>query len=82
MKTNSPASQFSASSDWYRVTPIFSVRFDLRAGGQLSIEWAPRAPSEREKPGVLEMYRRARDEFLADYAKRIGARVGCLELRA
>jgi len=75
------ALSISFASDWYRVGGPFAVRFELQAG-QLSCEWMPALPTPTEKAALLDRYRVARDEFLAEYASQIGGNVGCVEMGA
>lgn len=72
--------QINIASDWHRVTAVFSVRFALQSG-QINCEWAPRLPTKREQKLLLSKYRKARDQFLAAYAQRIGGNVACVELQ-
>lgn len=80
-RTTYAALSVSFASDWYRVGDAFSVRFELQ-GGQLRCEWMPRLPTPNEKATLLDQYRVARDEFLAEFASQIGGNVGCVEMGA
>lgn len=66
-------------SDWHRLGAGLSVRFEL-VSGQMRGEWAPRAPTKREWPRVLDRYRKARSAFLADVARRISRDVVVVEV--
>ncbi|MDE2368515.1 MAG: hypothetical protein KGN16_06035 [Burkholderiales bacterium] len=67
------------TSDLYRVGAGFSVRFRL-VDDRLDCEWTPRMPTKREFSRAADRYRAARDEFLAEWARRLGRSVICLEV--
>ena len=66
-------------ADWRRVGCGLSVRFSL-AGERLECEWGPRLPTAREFRRVLDRYRVARHELLAEVSRRIGGKVLCVEV--
>jgi hypothetical protein len=66
-------------SDWHRLGAGLSVRFALQAGA-LEVEWSPRLPTQREAKRLMDAYRLARHQFLAELAQRLGANIACVEV--
>ena len=65
-------------SDWHRLGAGLSVKFHLDS--ELEVEWRPRTPTRRELDRILDRYRKARCEFLAEVAQRLGGDVLVVEV--
>lgn len=66
------------ASDWHRLSNTFSVQFVYACG--VDVAWCPRMPTARELPRLLDRYRVARHQFLAELANRIGGSMAVVEV--
>ena len=70
----------NVSSDLYRLDARFSVRFEFR-DRQLDAVWHPRQPSRSEIDHLVTDYRKARQAFMDEVAKRLGGIVIVVEVQ-
>ena len=73
------STKINVASDLYRLSAGFSVRIEFR-DQRLDAVWHPRQPSRSEIEHLVPDYRRARQAFMEEVAKRLGGIVIVVEV--